>query len=92
MVSNHGVSEALRLELFSASKKFFELPDHVKTKYEFPELAGQRGYIGKFKEKARDSKNPDMKEFFHVGQQNQGLLTSTILLIFGLRKYQSSKI
>ena len=34
-------------------------------------MAGQRGYIGKFKEKARDSKNPDMKEFFHVGQQNQ---------------------
>ena len=71
LVSNHGVNEALRLELFSASKKFFELPDHIKAKYEFPELAGQRGYISKFKEKARDSKNPDMKEFFHVGQQNQ---------------------
>ena len=71
VVSNHGVTEALRQKLFSASRKFFELPDQIKAKYEFPELAGQRGYIGKFKETAKDSKKPDMKEFYHVGQQNQ---------------------
>ena len=70
-VSNHGVTAALRYELYSASRKFFELPDQVKAKYEFPELAGQRGYIGKFKETAKDSKKPDMKEFYHIGQQNQ---------------------
>ena len=71
VVSNHGVTEALRQKLFSASRKFFELPDQIKYKYEFPELAGQRGYIGKFKETAKDSKNPDMKEFYHIGQQNR---------------------
>ena len=68
LVSNHGVTEALRNELFSASQKFFELPDEVKVQYEFPELAGQRGYIGKFKETAKGFKNPDMKEFYHIGQ------------------------
>ena len=71
VVSNHGVTETLRHELFSASKKFFELPDQIKAKYEFPELAGQRGYVGKFKETAKDSKKPDMKEFYHIGQENQ---------------------
>lgn len=71
LVSNHGVTEALRNELFSASKKFFELPDEVKFKYEFPELAGQRGYIGKFKETAKGFKTPDMKEFYHIGQTIQ---------------------
>ena len=68
LVSNRGVTEALRNELFSASQKFFELPDVVKAQYEFPELAGQRGYIGKFKETAKGFKNPDMKEFYHIGQ------------------------
>jgi isopenicillin N synthase-like dioxygenase len=71
LLSNHGVKEALRNELFSASKKFFELPDEVKFKYEFPELAGQRGYIGKFKETAKGFKTPDMKEFYHIGQTIQ---------------------
>ena len=68
LVSNHGVTEDLRNELFNATQKFFALPDEVKAKYEFPELAGQRGYIGKFKETAKGFKNPDMKEFYHIGQ------------------------
>ena len=71
LVSNHGVTKALRNDLFNASRKFFELSDPIKAKYEFPELAGQRGYIGKFKETAKGFKTPDMKEFYHVGQQTQ---------------------
>ena len=74
LLRNHGITEALGNELFSASKKFFELPDEIKSKYEFPALAGQRGYIGKFKETAKGFKTPDMKEFYHIGQTIQNAI------------------
>ena len=44
------------------------LPENVKTKYEIPELAGQRGYIGKGKEHAKGRTTGDLKEFYHIGQ------------------------
>lgn len=69
-VKNHGLSDDLRDSLYASVKKFFDLETEVKTKYEFPELAGQRGYIGKNKETAKGYKKPDLKEFYHVGQIN----------------------
>lgn len=41
----------------------------MKRAYEFPELSGQRGYIGKGKEHAKGRNVGDLKEFYHVGQQ-----------------------
>ncbi|AEI48149.1 isopenicillin N synthase family dioxygenase [Runella slithyformis] len=67
-IKNHGLSEALRLKLYDAVQQFFQQPDDVKKKYEFPELSGQRGYIGKGKETAKGFKVADLKEFYHVGQ------------------------
>lgn len=55
-------------ELYSEVKKFFSLPEDQKLKYEKPELAGQRGYTSKGREKAKDSKTPDLKEFWQSGQ------------------------
>ncbi len=69
-LKNHGLSEDLRLSLYETIQKFFFLPDEVKQKYEFKELAGQRGYIGKRKETAKGFSKPDLKEFYHVGQPN----------------------
>lgn len=69
-LKNHGLSEELREKLYAAVQKFFYQDDALKTKYEFPELAGQRGYIGKNKETAKGFKKPDLKEFYHVGQLN----------------------
>jgi isopenicillin N synthase-like dioxygenase len=69
-IKNHGLTETLRNELYSAVKAFFLQPDEVKKKYEFEHLNGQRGYIGKGKEKAKGFKMPDLKEFYHVGQPN----------------------
>jgi isopenicillin N synthase-like dioxygenase len=69
-VKNHGLTEELRLKLYETIQKFFFLPDEVKSKYEFEELSGQRGYIGKNKETAKGFKKPDLKEFYHVGQLN----------------------
>jgi len=66
---NHGLSDELTDRLYAATKKFFALPDDVKQKYEEPELAGQRGYVGKFKEKAKGFNTGDLKEFYHVGQE-----------------------
>jgi isopenicillin N synthase-like dioxygenase len=68
-VKNHGLSDELTEKLYDAVKKFFFLPDEVKKKYEIPEIAGQRGYIGKGKEQAKGHAVPDLKEFYHVGQE-----------------------
>ncbi len=67
-IKNHGLTDALTNELYSSVKQFFDLPDDIKQKYEIPELAGQRGYIGKGKEHAKGRSTGDLKEFFHVGQ------------------------
>ncbi len=67
-IANHGLSEELIAELYQTVKAFFDLPQKTKDKYEFPELAGQRGYTTKGREKAKDSKTPDLKEFWQRGQ------------------------
>src|SRR5688572_25654954 len=67
IVQNHGVTEALRQELFDISKAIFAQPDAVKRQYEDPNGGGQRGYISKGRETAKGEKVPDLKEFWHVG-------------------------
>ncbi len=67
-VKNHGISEQLQDELYENIKAFFNLDKETKTKYEFAELAGQRGYVSYGKESAKDSNHPDLKEFWHFGQ------------------------
>lgn len=67
-IANHGMTPELIDELYKEVKNFFTLADDVKLKYEKAELAGQRGYTSKGKEKAKDSKTPDLKEFWQSGQ------------------------
>lgn len=67
-IANHGMTQELMNELYAEVQKFFSLSDEEKLKYEKPELAGQRGYTSKGKEKAKDSKTPDLKEFWQSGQ------------------------
>lgn len=67
-IKNHGLTDELREKLYDAVKKFFYQETELKTKYEHPELYGQRGYIGKGKETAKGHNRPDLKEFYHVGQ------------------------
>ncbi|HEY1024320.1 MAG TPA: 2-oxoglutarate and iron-dependent oxygenase domain-containing protein [Sphingobacteriaceae bacterium] len=68
-IANHGMPQELIDELYTEVKGFFGLPEDVKKKYEKPELAGQRGYTSKGKEKAKDAKTPDLKEFWQRGQE-----------------------
>lgn len=67
-IKNHGLSDELTEKLYENVIAFFKLPDEVKSRYEIPGLAGQRGYTGKNKEHAKGRNVGDLKEFFHVGQ------------------------
>ena len=67
-IANHGMTQDLMNELYAEVKKFFSMPEEQKLRYEKPELAGQRGYTSKGKEKAKGSKTPDLKEFWQSGQ------------------------
>uniref|UniRef100_UPI0040485B06 isopenicillin N synthase family dioxygenase n=1 Tax=Roseivirga sp. TaxID=1964215 RepID=UPI0040485B06 len=68
-IKNHGLTEEQTKKLYDTIQKFFRQSDEVKQQYEVPELAGQRGYIGKGKEHAKGRKTGDLKEFYHVGQE-----------------------
>ncbi len=67
-IANHGMTQELMDELYVEVKKFFDLPDESKVKYERPELARQRGYISKGVEIAKGAKTHDLKEFWQSGQ------------------------
>jgi isopenicillin N synthase-like dioxygenase len=67
-IKSHGLSKELQDNLYSIIKKFFSLPDEIKSKYEKPEIGYQRGYTGKGKEHAKGRNTGDLKEFYHVGQ------------------------
>ncbi|MCR9015109.1 isopenicillin N synthase family dioxygenase [Aquiflexum gelatinilyticum] len=68
-IKNHGLDKELQDKLYAVIKKFFSLPDDVKSKYEKPEIGFQRGYTGKGKEHAKGRNTGDLKEFYHVGQE-----------------------
>jgi isopenicillin N synthase-like dioxygenase len=67
-VKNHGIPEDLIDELYRYVQQFFALPSTLKSTYEKPELAGQRGYTSFGKEHAKGSDAPDLKEFYQYGQ------------------------
>ena len=68
-IKNHGLTDEMTEKLYSTIREFFALNDETKQKYEVPELAGQRGYIGKGKEHAKGRTTGDLKEFYHIGQE-----------------------
>lgn len=68
-VSDHGVDMALIEKSYKVAEEFFKLPESEKKKYEDLALKGQRGYTSFGREHAKDAKAPDLKEFWHVGQE-----------------------
>ena len=68
-LKNYGLSNNLEKELYEEVESFFNLPIEIKSKYEKPELNGQRGYVSFGKEKAKGYKKSDLKEFWHFGQE-----------------------
>lgn len=68
-VIRHGIPKSLVDAFYKESQSFFSLPDDVKSKYEIPGLAGQRGYTSFGKEHAKHSNVGDLKEFYQLGQE-----------------------
>jgi len=67
-LKGHFLDTALVESLYTEIKSFFDLPLHIKEKYEIPGIGGQRGYISFGKESAKGKKEADLKEFWHFGQ------------------------
>jgi isopenicillin N synthase-like dioxygenase len=67
-LKGHFLDDTLVHNLYSEVKKFFDLPDETKEKYEIPGIGGQRGYVSFGKESAKGKKEGDLKEFWHFGQ------------------------
>ena len=66
-VEGHGVDAALVRRAYDLWRRFFELPDEVKRRYVVG-VGGARGYTAFGVEHAKDNPHPDLKEFWHVGQ------------------------
>lgn len=55
-------------QCYQTFKSFFKLPLETKQKYNIHD-GGKRGYVPRLQEHAKNSKNPDLKEFWHVGRE-----------------------
>jgi isopenicillin N synthase-like dioxygenase len=55
-------------QAYDKYKEFFSLPLETKMKY-FGNNGGQRGYVPRLIEHAKNSKHPDLKEFWHIGRE-----------------------
>ncbi|WP_372370047.1 isopenicillin N synthase family dioxygenase [Candidatus Uabimicrobium sp. HlEnr_7] len=70
-IKNHNLDEQFIKKLFNVYHQFFNLSEETKNRYYDEKLCGERGYTGKMRECAKGFKEPDLKEFFHVGQEGQ---------------------
>ncbi|MDG6349199.1 2-oxoglutarate and iron-dependent oxygenase domain-containing protein [Luteimonas sp. 8-5] len=68
-IRGHGIDQALIDDAYDVFKRFFALPDETKRKYHVPGGGGARGYTPFMVETAKDSRYPDLKEFWHVGRE-----------------------
>lgn len=68
-ISGHGLSTDDLANAYDVFKQYFALPTDVKLKYHLKGTGGARGYTPFGIETAKDSKYPDLKEFFHIGRE-----------------------
>ncbi|HNR91828.1 MAG TPA: 2-oxoglutarate and iron-dependent oxygenase domain-containing protein [Dokdonella sp.] len=68
-ISGHGIPAAAIDGAYDAFRRFFALPAETKLKYHVPGGGGARGYTPFGIETAKDSKYPDLKEFWHIGRE-----------------------
>lgn len=67
ILKDHKVGRDLLKRAYAKSAEFFALPEDYKMP--FFRKDGQRGYTPFGREHAKDSKHPDLKEFWHVGRE-----------------------
>jgi isopenicillin N synthase-like dioxygenase len=68
-IRGHGIPQARIDAAYDVFKRFFALPTETKMKYHVPGSGGARGYTAFGVETAKDSKYPDLKEFWHFGRE-----------------------
>lgn len=68
-LTSHGIEAALIDKAYGMVNELFRLPEATKRRYEKVEHKGQRGFTSFGREHAKDSKAPDLKEFWHVGRE-----------------------
>jgi isopenicillin N synthase-like dioxygenase len=66
---DHPVDEKLTSHAYQLIHEFFQLPVEKKQQYVCKAGGGQRGYTAFGVEHAKNSKYPDLKEFWHVGRE-----------------------
>lgn len=65
VVGGHGLESALTSRAYELFAEFFALPEAEKARY-ICRRSGNRGYSPFGRERAKDAKVPDLKEFWHV--------------------------
>jgi isopenicillin N synthase-like dioxygenase len=68
-IRGHGIPQPLIDGAYAAFRDFFALPADVKMQYHIKGSGGARGYTPFGIETAKDSKYPDLKEFWHIGRE-----------------------
>ncbi|MEO7430490.1 MAG: 2-oxoglutarate and iron-dependent oxygenase domain-containing protein [Dokdonella sp.] len=68
-IRGHGIAQDRIAGAYDAFQRFFALPADVKMRYHLQGSGGARGYTPFGVETAKDSKYPDLKEFWHVGRE-----------------------
>lgn len=69
ILTDHTVAQGKVDRAYELVQEFFALPIDVKNKYHQSKNGRQRGYTPFQTEHAKDSKTPDLKEFWHVGRE-----------------------
>ena len=68
-IRGHGIEQSLIDGAYAAFKRFFALPTATKMQYQIKGSGGARGYTPFGIETAKDSRYPDLKEFYHIGRE-----------------------
>ena len=67
-IKEHNIDKDLVKQVMNLFSEFFSLSKDIKDNYYKPELGGARGYTPIKIETPKGGKNPDIKEFWHVGR------------------------
>lgn len=68
-ISGHGIPKSDIDSAYDVFQRFFALPTETKMQYHQAGTGGARGYTPFGIETAKDSKYPDLKEFWHIGRE-----------------------
>ena len=77
-LTGHGIERSTSRAAYDAAAAFFELPQGIKSSYEYRQIGRQRGYTPMGKERAKDYAFSDLKEFWHTGAENSPNLPSNV--------------